>query len=71
MEKIKSREHTINSQHEQLVSEYRTLRSSLQDVQRRFTDAKEAETSRVNDMKRITDELDRYVQVHVLLDVLS
>jgi estrogen-related receptor beta like 1 len=59
MEKIKSREHTINSQHEQLVSEYRNLRSSLQDVHRRFTDAKEAETSRVNDMKRITDELDR------------
>ena len=61
MEKIKSREHTINSQHEQLVAEYRNLRSLLQDVQRRFTDAKEAETSRVNDMKRITDELDRQV----------
>ena len=59
MEKIKSREHTVNSQHEHLVAEYRNLRSALQDVQRRFTDAKEAETSRVNDMKRITDELDR------------
>lgn len=58
LETIRTREKGLQSQHAELIREHRTVKSQLDDVQRRHAEAREAEADRTQSLTSISEELD-------------
>lgn len=55
---VRTREKGVQSQHAEILSEYRSARQQLDEIQRRHTEAKEGESDRQHSLDQISNELE-------------